>query len=364
LKDEIFHIKGFSTDGLKGLSVIEAHMETLGTAIAMRDYTSEFFGNGATESGVLEHPESMSDVAYSRLRDSFAEREKWRPLILEENMKWKGNAISPEAMQLIDSRRFQGVEEVARAFRVPLHLIQEQTKSTSYGSGIEELNIGFGTHTIRHWNVRIERAANIQLFEPRQHGKYFMKFNIDALMRGNIKSQTEYMEKAVMWGWLSRNEARKLKDMNSLEGLDDILQPMNMMVVGEERPTTSGSVSPGTDPESDGTADDRSSDDPIEELLLPLTSGSDQSNNTPSNSEAESDGVYSREIFRPILEDTLTWLEERDFGGEKLEKLFVKRMLPVMGAMRYNNTDIDAYAKFFIENGASKTIKELLHAED
>jgi len=237
--EEIFFIPGLAYDGIKGKSPIRAQHESIGTALAMQEFTAKFFANGAQESGVFKHPGELSPEAYARLRTSIENRysgsdNAWKPMLLEEGLDWTKTLIPPEDAQLLESRRFQGVEEIARIYGVPLHLINETTKATSWGSGIEQLNIGFATHTIRHWNIRIEQAAQIQLFVGNDQKKYFSELQIDSLLQGDIKTQSDYFSTAITKGWMTRNEVRRLKNLDALPELDAPLQELNLGEAGAE----------------------------------------------------------------------------------------------------------------------------------
>lgn len=241
LPEEIFHFRGFSLDPNRPMSVLEAASSAIGTARAADDYAARFFANDASPRGVLTHPEHFAD---KERRDQF--RKQWqaaqsganrhKTAILEDGMKYEQLGLSNADSQLIESRRYQ-IADIARFFRVPLVLLGETEKSTSWGSGIEQFMLAFVTHTMRPWFVRWEQRLQADLFsedKPTGDDEYFAEFLIDALMRGDMKARYEAYSKAINDGWMVRNEARDRENLNPLEGLDEPLQPMNMQGATED----------------------------------------------------------------------------------------------------------------------------------
>lgn len=241
-QDEIFHLRGFTLDGYSGVSVLQAAANAIGTALAADDYAARFFANDASPRGVLTHPNHFAD---KERRDEF--RKAWqaaqaganrhKTAILEDGMKYEQLGLSSADAQLIESRRYQ-IADIARFFRMPLVLLNETEKSTSWGSGIEQFMQGFVTHTMRPWFVRWEQRIQADLFiedEDRESGddEYFAEFLIDALMRGDMKTRFECYSKAILDGWMTRNEARDHENLNPLDGLDEPLQPVNMQKANE-----------------------------------------------------------------------------------------------------------------------------------
>ena len=254
---EIMHIRYRTLDGYTGLSPISYARETVGLALATARHGSALFKNGATPGGVLEHPGRLKAEAVERLR------ENWHALhgggnagsiaILEEGMKYTPLSMSQEDAQYIQTREFT-VEEIARIFRVPLHEIQSTEKSTTWGSGIEAMNIGFVSRTILPWIKRWETAIAWHLI-PEDEPDLTVKFNLDGLLRGDIKSRYEAYQIGINNGFLSPNEARAKEDLNPREGGDEFMTPLNMRVGADENDdgsddnTTEGD--PFNDPEND-----------------------------------------------------------------------------------------------------------------
>lgn len=233
-KERVLHITGLGFNGITGLSPIAMAREAIGLSLAAEEFGARFFGNGAKPGGVLEHPGKLSKEALEKLRTSWNQMHQGlsnqhRIAILEEGMTYKQIGIPPEDAQFLQTRKFQ-IEEIARIFRVPLHLIQNLEHATF--SNIEHQSIDFVVHTIRPWIVRWEQAINWKLFGSST--KFFAEFNVDGLLRGDIKSRYEAYAIARQWGFMSVNEIRALENLNSIPNGDIYLQPLNMVEAGKQ----------------------------------------------------------------------------------------------------------------------------------
>lgn len=239
LPNEILHIMWVSLDGRNGLSPVGLAREAVGLGLAAEEYGARFFGNDARPSFVLEHPDKLSDAAYERLKDDWDEDHKGlskshRHQILEEGMKLQEVGIPPEDAQFLETRRFQ-VEEIARWYRIPPHVIGDVDRSTSWGTGIEQQNIGLLTYTLRPWLVRWEQALNSKLIPENERSSYFVEFLVDGMLRGDIAARYAAYSVGRQWGWLSANDIRELENLNPIDagGGDDYLVPLNMTPMGE-----------------------------------------------------------------------------------------------------------------------------------
>jgi HK97 family phage portal protein len=225
---EIFHVHGLSWNGVVGLSVVNYAREAIGLGLATEEYGARYFGNGARPGGVLEHPARLSKDSHDRLKADWEEMHQGpakahKLAILEEGMKWHATSLPPEDSQFLETRHFQ-VEEIARWYRVPLHMIGEHTKDTSWGSGIEQQSIGFVVYTIRPWLVRIEQAIQRDLIGitagKRDH---YAEFLVDGLLRGDIKSRYEAYSIGRQNGWLNGDDIHRLENMNPMpDGLGKV----------------------------------------------------------------------------------------------------------------------------------------------
>lgn len=211
---KILHFKDITLDGIQGMSRILLAKEAIGLGLAAEKFGSEFFGNGSQARGVLEHPKQMGDVAYQRLKQSWDAKDNLTTPLLEEGTTYKQITIPPEAAQFIASREFQ-IQDVARVFRVPNHLINDLSKATF--SNIEHQDISFVKYTLRPLAKRYESEMQIKLLGD-DLGKKSIRFNLDAILRGDTKTRADYLTKMVAAKIFNRNEARAIENKNPVEG--------------------------------------------------------------------------------------------------------------------------------------------------
>lgn len=229
-QDEIWHVRTFTTDSLVGLSPISYARQAIGLGLATEEHGARLFGNGAVSSGVLQTDQTLTDEAYKRLKETFQEQHQGlsnahKPMILEMGLKWNQISMSAEDAQFLETRKFQ-LEEICRIFRVPLHMLQNTDRATF--SNIENLGMGFVNYSLVPYLTRIEQRINTGLVSKDKRGQFYAKFNVGALLRGDMKSRYESYATGINWGILSPNECRDLEDRNPREGGDVYLTPMNM----------------------------------------------------------------------------------------------------------------------------------------
>ena len=229
--DEVLHIPGLGFDGLLGHSPIALAKNSIGVSISMEEYNSKFFANGANPGGVLEHPGVVKDPA--RIRESWnavyqGSGNAHRVAVLEEGMKFTPIGIPPEQAQFLESRKFQ-TEEIARIFRVPLHMIGDLSRATF--SNIENQSLEFVMYTLNCWLVKWEQAIKKSLFTKDEKKKYFVKFNVSALMRGDFSSRMQGYATGIQNGFLSPNCVRELEDLNKIEHGDVFAMNGNMLKI-------------------------------------------------------------------------------------------------------------------------------------
>lgn len=235
--DQILHIPAFGFDGLVGYSRISLARNAIGLSLATEQYGSKFFANGARPGIALLHPGKLSDTAYNHLRDSWNEQhqgaEKSQGLaIMEEGMDLKTISIPPEDAQFLETRRFQ-VNEIARIFRVPPHMIGDMERSTSWGSGIDSQEQGYVNHTLRPWLVRIEQSLNTQLLLEKQQETQYFEHLLDGLLRGDLTARYGAYVQAINNGIMSPNEVRDRENLNPYDGGDEYYHPLNMATQGK-----------------------------------------------------------------------------------------------------------------------------------
>ena len=232
-QEEIFHMRGLSSDGMVGMSTIGLASETIGLGLGQQDYASRFVENDSQPRGVLEHPQSMSPEAYQRAKTSWGEaqagRNRHKIAILEEGMSYKAMSLNNKDSQFLEARQFS-TAEIARFFRMQAHKIGDLTKATF--SNIEQQNIEFATDCIRPRCVRWERRIKIDLVDPLELGdEYFCEFLMDALLRGDLKSRYESYSVGIQNGFMSPNDARRSENLNPIskeDGGDTYMRPTNM----------------------------------------------------------------------------------------------------------------------------------------
>ena len=213
---DVLHIPGLGFDGLVGYSPIAMAKNAIGLAIATEEYGSKFFANGAAPSGVLEHPGTIKDP--SKVRESWqatfgGSGNANKIAVLEEGMKYTPISISPEQAQFLETRKFQ-IDEIARIFRVPPHMIGDLEKSSF--NNIEQQSLEFVKYTLDPWVSRWEQAMVRALLTPDEKKRYFFKFNVDGLLRGDYQSRMNGYATARQNGWMSANDIRELENLDRI----------------------------------------------------------------------------------------------------------------------------------------------------
>ena len=217
---DVLHIPGLGFDGLVGYSPIAMAKNAIGLAIATEEYGSKFFANGAQPSGVLEHPGTLKDPA--RIRESWQNTfggsgNANKIAVLEEGMKYTPISISPEQAQFLETRKFQ-INEIARIFRVPPHMIGDLEKSSF--NNIEQQSLEFVKYTLEPWVVRWEQTIHRTLLSQEEKKTYFAKFNLEGLLRGDYKSRMDGYAIARQNGWMSANDIRELENLDRISEED------------------------------------------------------------------------------------------------------------------------------------------------
>lgn len=229
---EVLHIPGLGFDGLVGYSPIALAKNAIGLAIATEEYGSRFFANGATPGAVLEHPGVVKDP--QRVRDSWnaafqGSANAGKVAVLEEGMKYTPISIPPEQSQFLETRKYQ-VDEIARIFRVPPHMVGDLEKSSF--SNIEQQSLEFVKYTLNPWVVRWEQSLSRSLFTREEKETYFFKFTVEGLLRGDYQSRMSGYATARQNGWMSANDIRELENLDRIpeeDGGDLYLVNGNML---------------------------------------------------------------------------------------------------------------------------------------
>jgi len=221
--EDVIHVRDMSIDGIIGMSKVRLAAQTIGAGLAMEEYISHFFKNDLMSGGYFVHPGRMDQKSKGNFIEALekqtldmktARKQHFKPKVLEDGIKWIQTTISPEQAQLNDGRE-QIVSEVARVYGVPLMLVQSRTGSTVWGTGIEQLMIGFAQLTILPIVVQYEDEMSRKLLtsQERKDGLR-IKFDLGALLRGDQKSLAEANDIKIKNKSLTINEARKMDGRN------------------------------------------------------------------------------------------------------------------------------------------------------
>lgn len=213
---DVLHIPGLGFDGLVGYSPIAMAKNAIGLAIATEEYGAKFFANGAAPGGVLEHPGTIKDP--NKVREAWQSQfggssNANKIAVLEEGMKYTPISISPEQAQFLETRKFQ-INEIARIFRVPPHMVGDLEKSSF--SNIEQQSLEFVKYTLNPWIVRWEQSLSRILFTENEKKQYFFKFNVEGLLRGDYESRMNGYATARQNGWMSANDIRALENLEQI----------------------------------------------------------------------------------------------------------------------------------------------------
>lgn len=235
---QIMHIRGLSFNGVVGLSPIQMARQAIGLALATEEFGARFFGNGARPGVYLEHPGKLGDKAYERLLGSWNATHQGlanshRATILEEGMKLETVGVPPEDAQFLETRNFQ-VEEIARIYRVPLHLVGDLRRATF--SNIEEMSINYVIYSLLPWATCWEQAITRDLIGPLERNSICARFLLAGLLRGDQATRYASYAQGRQWGWLSVNDIRRLEDMNEIPEGDVYLEPLNMKDAADATP--------------------------------------------------------------------------------------------------------------------------------
>ncbi len=214
--EDVLHIPGLGFDGLIGYSPIAMAKNAVGMTLACEEYGASFFANGANPGGVLEHPGVLKDP--SKVRESWNSvyrgvNNAHKIAVLEEGMKYQQIGIPPEEAQFLETRKFQ-INEIARLYRIPPHMVGDLEKSSF--SNIEQQSLEFVKYTLDPWVIRWEQSLQRALFLPGEKGKYFIKLNVDGLLRGDYQSRMNGYAVGRQNGWLSSNDIREMENLNPI----------------------------------------------------------------------------------------------------------------------------------------------------
>ena len=232
-RSDMLHVRGLTLPGRwRGLAPIELARESLGRTLAAGEFASTYLKNFAAPGPVITHPRPLPTEAKRAAAEAFQRRHagahRFLPVVLDNGADVKTLSLTPDQVQLIEVMRL-GIEDVARLYHLPLHLLAEHEKSTSWGSGIAEQNIMFATYTLRPWTVRLETALTALLRRALADDTWYVRLDMRGLLRGSPQQQAEYLARKAEHGALTPNEWRRLDDENPLPGMDSPLLAANIL---------------------------------------------------------------------------------------------------------------------------------------
>ncbi len=225
-QSQMLHVPGFGFNGIVGMSVIRHFLgDTIGVGLAADKFVASFYNNSGRPSIVIEVPNMLDDQGYQRLKKGVEQQlqNPFKPLLLEHGGQLKQWSMPLAEAQLLESRKFQGEEVAARGFRLPPHVAGYLDNAKF--NNIESQDRYFEKHTMRPWFIRDEQCMNKALFRRADRGRFYVKYNSDAILRGDIKTRYDAYRLALLAGWRTINEVRSLEDLEPMEGGDVLPKP-------------------------------------------------------------------------------------------------------------------------------------------
>lgn len=212
-KGRVLHLRAFSLDGIMGQSALGAARETLGLAVGAESFAGSFYANGGRPSGIMTSDKLLTDAQRAQIRKEYGGvsgggEDGKRFWVLEGSLKYSAITVNPQDLQMLETRTFS-VEDIARFFGVPLFLLMSQTKDTSWGSGIEQQNLGFLTYTLRPYLSRMRCTLNRGIIPERERKNIFIDIDESPLLQLDSAAQKELWTSLASNAVLTRNEIRR-----------------------------------------------------------------------------------------------------------------------------------------------------------
>jgi len=226
---EMLHYKRITSNGIEALSPFALLNKTMHETLRSQDISLEFLDNGATPKNALIHPGKLGEEGYNILRKSFNSEYTGpngeQTIILDEGMRFEPIQLTPEDAQTLKQRKFN-IAELCRPFRMPLHMVQEMEGATF--SNIEHQTLAYSKFCLRPYVKRLEAEENFKLLSNRDFGKRYFKYNIDSLLRADVKTRSLHLKNMFQNGLMTQNEIRNLENLPSMPGGDVLMTPVNM----------------------------------------------------------------------------------------------------------------------------------------
>lgn len=231
---DILHLAGLSLNGITGLSVISYAREAIGLSAAMENHGATVFRNGANVSGALKFPKGaeISAEQHERLKAEFEEfraggAREGRVILLEDGLEYQQMALTAEDAQWLEARKFAR-GDIAMFFGVPPHMIGDTDKQTSWGTGLENQSQAFVTYTLEDYLVMWEEALAADCLDETGDVDIYVRFQRNALVRGDLKARWDAYKSGLQWGVYSPNKVLEMEDENPRDGGDIYYPPPNM----------------------------------------------------------------------------------------------------------------------------------------
>lgn len=224
---QILHFKGFSKDGIVGLKPLDIFRKTLKTSMLIEDHATNTFENGANIKGIVKHPKTLDPTTSKNLRDSFKELysggdKSGTVAVFEEGMEFQAINMSLADLQFLEQRKFEA-KQICNMFGIPPHMVSDLEKGTY--NNMEQQGQQYKDFTLLPHLINIEQEFNYKLFGD---DDLFVKFNVNGLARADLATRTSAYATMITNGVMTRNECRALEELPAIEGLDQILVPLNM----------------------------------------------------------------------------------------------------------------------------------------
>ncbi|HCS50100.1 phage portal protein [Rubinisphaera sp.] len=268
---QILHCKGFSTNGIQGISPISHAARVVASGLSMDRIQQRFFDNGSHLGGILKHPERLSEEAKDNLRSQIESKHRgvdnaFRFMILQEGMDYEPLGLPQDQAQFVEQRKLNTLD-ILRIFHVPSHMMAVTEGSMSFAS-VEHMGISFYRNTIRPWIKKLEAEFNQKLWQESEKSRFYLEFDPASLLRGDQKSEDESFRTGSQWGWWSINEIRQKKNLPPIENGDLHYRPLNYAPIEQDNsPIVELEKDDSTigETETDSENDDRSID--LSELI-------------------------------------------------------------------------------------------------
>lgn len=236
--EDVFHVPGFSFNGINGVSIFKYAALNMGAAMSAEAFADENFKSKGLVAGIIKSDKSLKPSAKALIGNAMETRLSKGDVnnigVLDEGMDFTSISVNAQEASLIDWKKIS-IEDVARWFNIAPHKIKHLQNATY--SNIEQQSLEHGSDTIAPWAKRFEEEYDYKCFTQEEHASFYVKFNTNALIRTDVKTKSEYYGRAINFGWHTRNEIRDLEDYNRIEGLDEPLTPANTLTMAQMQNT-------------------------------------------------------------------------------------------------------------------------------